>query len=359
MNIEEFKKICFSFLNKFKKQPTFNNQLDLKKIRNDQFVNIIDFIKLDKIYIYDSNWIDIDRQMFYKANLERCFNYIRPDMYFNYLFYLIVKYDFQDKNKAIPENDTLLNIFKEISTKILRDKCNLSLSESAKLSFPWEIHHINFSKEMEDLKDSTLEYINFSSEIKKEIGINNGENPYFSDKSILFFKDLIIMGLKLSYTRIMNEINNKSFIGAEVVSNELKFYITPTGFKNLSRVNQLNRDDRSEIFFKYLNQDQNKKINTQDFNLINQLPLIIKYKDKFYYSYKIEGDFLNNFMSKRINNAWSGGLWFESQINLKELNKYRVEELINGLKDKFSINRISKERYESLMTVLTTIIKNY
>lgn len=357
MNIEEIKKICFSFFNKFKKQPTLNNQLDVKKTSNDQFVKIIDFIKLDKIYIYDSNWIDIDRQMFYKANLERCFNYIRPDMYFNYLFYLIIKYDYQDKNKAIPDNDTLLKIFKEISTKILKDKCNISLTELAKLSFPWEIHHINFSKEMEDLKDSTLDYINFSSEIKKEIGIENSENPYFSDKSILFFKDVIIMGLRLSYTRIVNEINNKSFIGTEIVSNELKFYITPNGLKNLSRISQLNRSDRNEIFFKYLNQD--KEINTQDFKLINQLPLIIEYKNRFYYSYKINGDFLNNFMNKRINRGPSGSLWFESQVNLRELNKSRVEKLIKQLKDKFTINTITEEKYESLMKVLTTINKNH
>ncbi len=230
------------------------------------------------------------------------------------------------------------------------------MSETSKLSFPWEIHHINFSKEMKDLKDSALDYINYSSEIKKGIGIEDSENPYFSDKSILFFKDVITMGLKLSYTRIVNELNNKSFIGTEIVSNELKFYITPIGFKNLSRISQLNRSDKNEILFKYLNQN---KDGSQDFKLINQLPLIIQYKNVLYYSYKINGDFLNNFMNKRINKSPSGSLWVESQVNLKELNKPRLEKLINELNDKLSINTISKERYESLITVFESIIKNH
>lgn len=352
-------------LNQLRKQELdFNpkSKTNNDDLESNDFVNIIDFVKLNTIYEYNCNWIDLDRLLVYKVALESCFNYIRPDMYFNYLFRVIVKYDFQDKNKPIPENDILLKLYKEISSKFLRDNCNIFLSEKSELSFSWEIYHNNYSKEIEHFRDCTLDFINYNDNVKKAIGIEENENPYFSIKSSKFFDDIIIMGLRLAYTRILNEIDNKEFFGAEIVLNELKLYVTPIGFKNLSKIHKLNPNERNEIFFDYLSKSQINKLDSEDLKLIYQSPLILEYKNRLFYHYKMEGDFMNDFMSKRINKTLFASLWIESQINFKEINtkekKIRAEEMLSEFKCQFDIGLISEEKYESARKILYPITTN-
>lgn len=288
------------------------------------FFEIIKGSKQVDLFKYSEDWIDIDCSQEYKESLIECIKYIRPEMYFNYLLRLIIKYDFENKGEQIPPNDNLLRLFQEASRKILNEECGILTSDDSDkdtfLSFQWQIHHVNYSKEVDALLKSTQNYINYSEHIRKSLNIDSHENPYTSQKSMAFFHTLMYIGLRMAYTRISNDLENKSIIGAELVSHELKLYLTPEGLRNLSQIERLTSKERWEIFNKFSEDYKIKIIESKALQSHFDASIILEYQSNLYHNYKIYGNYLNTYMSNRINNKPLASLWTESQSNYKKAN---------------------------------------
>ena len=293
------------------------------------FLNNIKQEQIENIFVYGDDWIDLECSLEYKNALKECISYIRPEMFFSYLYRLIILYDFEKKSKEIPNNKELLSLFEEASKKILKESCYFLIDkyenpdEELILSFSWENYHINYSKQVDALKDSTLHFINYSKRIQEAIEVDENENPYTSQASLIFFQYIMFMGVRMAHTRIINELNNKSFLGCEIIKSydysELIIYLTPEGMRNLTKILKMTVEERLEIFNSFLNKNKIKKIDSETLKKTFNTSILLEYENNIYKHYLQYSDYLNDFMSERINRKHLSSIWAESQANYKQV----------------------------------------
>lgn len=296
---------------------------------NGTFLNSIKQEQIENIFVYSDDWLDLECSLEYKNALKECISYIRPEMFFLYLYRLIILYDFEKKSKAIPNNKELLSLFEEASKKILKESCYFLIdkydnpNEELILSFAWENYHINYSKQVDALRDSTLHFINYSKRIQEAIEVDENENPYNSQASLRFFQNIMFMGVRMAHTRITNELNNKSFLGCEIIKSydysELIIYLTPEGMRNLTDVLKMTVEERLGIFNSFLNDNKIKKIDSEALKKTFDTSILLEYENNIYKHYLQYSDYLNDFMSERINRKHLSSIWAESQANYKQV----------------------------------------
>ena len=296
---------------------------------NGTFLNNIKQEQVENIFVYSDDWLDLECNLEYKNALKECISYIRPEMYFLYLYRLIILYDFEKKSKEIPNNKELLSLFEEASKKILKESCYFLIdkyenpNDELILSFAWENYHINYSKQVDALRDSTLHFINYSKRIQEAIEIDENENPYTSQASLMFFQNIMFMGVRMAHTRIINELNNKSFLGCEIIKSydylELIIYLTPEGIRNLTELLKMTVEERLEIFNGFLNNNKIKKIDSETLRKTFNTSILLEYENNIYKHYLQHTDYLNDFMSERINRKHLSSIWAESQANYKQV----------------------------------------
>lgn len=287
---------------------------------NVDFIELIKSKKVSSFIVYENNWLDIDCSDEYSIAIQECIKYIRPEMYFNYLYRLLIKYDFENKNLEIPNEELLLKYYREASSKILKE-IGLIILEDNDLSFDWDIHHVNFLKEINSLKDSTLHFINCNEQIQKAIGIQPNENPYLTYKSDDFFQTVMFLGLRMAYSRILNEIHNKSIIGAELIQSNsfglIKIYLTPYGMRKIS---SLNDNEKLSAYNNFLIEYNIKRISSQIVLQQHNSKVLLQHNNKLFSHFIISEEYLNNFMNARINKKHLISLFTESQVIYKEVN---------------------------------------
>lgn len=222
-----------------------------------------------------------------------------------------------------------MSLFEEASKKILKESCYFLMdkyenpNEELILSYAWENYHINYSKQVDILRDSTLHFINYSKRIQEAIEIDENENSYASQTSLRFFQNIMFMGVRMAHTRIINELNNKSFLGCEIIKSydysELIIYLTPEGMRNLTEVLKMTVEERFEIFNFFLNNNKIKKIDSETLRKTFNTSILLEYENNIYKHYLQYSDYLNDFMSQRINRKHLSSIWVESQANYKQI----------------------------------------
>lgn len=297
-----------------------NKSLD----KNTSELTNIDYVKTIKstrkgFFVYENNWVDIDCSNEYSHALQECIEYIRPEMYFNYLYRLFIKYDFENNNLDVPNENLLLKYYKEASSRIM-EEIDLTILDNNVLSFDWDIHHVNYLKEINSLKDSTFHFISFNEQVQRAIGIHTNENPYLSYKSESFFQNVMFLGLRMAYSRILNEINNKSFIGAELIKSNgstlIKIYLTPYGMQQLS---SLNDNEKLSAYNNFLIENNIERIASQTLLQKYNSKVLLQYNNKLFSHLTILDEYLNDFMDARINKKHLISLFTEGQVIYQEV----------------------------------------
>ena len=305
------------------------NNEDLKKASKNSFLNHIKQEKIENIFIYEEDWIDLEYTLEQKNALKECISYIRPETFFYFFYSIIIYYDFENKSKEIPDNKELLILFQEGAKKILKECCYVVIEKYENpedeliLSFPWENYHTNYTKLVDPLRTSTLSFINHSYRIQEVLGIAKNDNPFDSEQSSFFFQNLMYMGIRMAHTRIVNELNNKSNFGCEIIKgfnySELVIYLTPEGFRNQTKILKMSIEEKLKIFNSFLNENKIKRIDTDTLRKKFNTNILLEYDNKIYKHYFQFPSYSNDFMSARINKKHLSSILQEGQANFKEV----------------------------------------
>ena len=116
------KKYIYGFGRNF--ETTFKTMTDIPEISK---------VLKDGLYYYNANWLNIKADSNYKAALMKCMSYCKPDMYFNLLCRFIVKFDFVDQSKSIPNDIELERLYLEAALKILKNSALCCLMKMRKI----------------------------------------------------------------------------------------------------------------------------------------------------------------------------------------------------------------------------------
>lgn len=297
----------------------------LEKKKNDsKLIKKINQKHHNNIYIFSEEWIDLNFSLEYKNALKECISYIRPEMYFYYLYRVIILYGFEKKSLAIPDSKRLLKIYEEASRRIMRDSCYFLLDkkevgDEEYLSFAWENYFINYSKEVDLLRDSTLQFINSSKSIRQIIGIK--ENSIISEETETFFKYMMFLGLRIAYTRLKNESKSESYLGCEIIktvnSSELFVYLTPKALRELTELLKAKGQQRLDIFNNFILNNNIERINSDTLRELLNTSIILKHESNLYMHYLQSPNHLNDYISQRINGKHISLIFGQCQANYK------------------------------------------
>lgn len=302
--------------------------------------------KKGNIFIYEQDWIQLDCSEQYKNVLYRCIRYIRPEMYFNLIYRIIIEYDYEVFGKEIDDNYVIFEQFKRVSKKILKDYChillpkeevdkpqnssfnysvnkilkdyfNISLTKDKtkeqedSSSFVWKNHYFLYSKQVDVLLRSTCSFINNLEDVQNVLGINKHENPFFSNKSNLFFQNLMYIGYLVALSRIKDEINNKSYLGAEIINynneTDLVIYLTPEGMSNKSKMRHFTKEETLSWLNIFLENNNMKRIKSESVE--------IEIDGDSFVHYRLYPGYINDYMSNRINRPHISSILKETQAN--------------------------------------------
>lgn len=299
-----------------------------KSSSNKVFIKPIKQLKVDNIFHYNENWIDLNYSLNYKNALKECISYIRPEMFFYDLYSTIIHFEFEIKSISIPSNYELLKIYEEASKEMLKEYCSIIIDKKnisevdSSQSFRSKTYFVNYCRHIELLKSSTLYYANCSCKIKDTIDFKSTDWILTSQGS-LFFQNLMIMGARMSHTRLLNELDNESIFGCEIIQSldykELIIYLTPNGMRNLTAIFKFPLEEKLEIFNVFLRQNNIQRVDDKSLNNEFNTELILVYQHLGYKHYTHSGNYLNNFMSDRINRKFLSSVLQQGQVNCKQI----------------------------------------
>ncbi|MCK8143333.1 hypothetical protein MW871_15690 [Flavobacterium sp. I-SCBP12n] len=305
------------------------NNKNMEYESKSSFLKHIKQKRFENIFVYEDDWIDLEYTLDYKNLLKECISYIRPETFFYFFYSIITYYDFEKKLKTLPNNEQLLSLFKEGSKKILKESCYVVIEKYENpedvliLSYPWENYHINYSKLVDPLKTATQHFINHSYRIYEVLGIDKNGDPYEAEESEIFFQNLMYMGIRMAHTRIVNELNNNSNFGCEIISSfnnsELIIYLTPEGFRNQTAILKMSVEEKLKMFNSFLNENKIKRIDTDILRKKLDTNILLEYEGKIYKHYFHFSEYSNDFMSNRINKKHLSSILQEGQANFKEV----------------------------------------
>lgn len=282
------------------------------------------------VYVYDYNWIDmIDTSNEYKIQIKKCIEFCQPDMYFNYLYRFIIRYDFNEHGIAFPDKNQVNKSYLEAALKILKERCSVILSEEeTEYSFEWKTPHRNYSKEMESYKTTVFNYINYHPDIYPIIGINKNENPYLSNGSAFFFQNVMFVSFLIAYNRIQSEIDNNEFFGLEIVPYSdrdiLNIYLTPNGMYNLDFIYSWDKNQLILYFNTFIKKLGFNRITEQDqLSKFGTSILFEKDGKSFYHSKFPSYDYSNTFITKKLDRPHLSSIILESQASYKCVDTYK------------------------------------
>ncbi|UPQ78689.1 hypothetical protein M0M57_13810 [Flavobacterium azooxidireducens] len=290
--------------------------------------DLINKQKTDFGYQFKKNWLNLSLSENVKKNIFEVLPIIKPEMYFYYTYRLIVIEEFEKKNITI-ERKKIYEKFLELNSKILKEKCSILLSENDKpensthISFTWTNVYENYSKEVELLKDSVFNLINYKKNIRENLNIDENENPYFSQKSVQFFQNIMFIGFNIAHQRILCEADNENNFGIELVElnnqDELIIYPNPILMESLTEYLELSKED----IINFCNENFEKlgisKISNERLKKDLETSYLISFKGELYYLKKYFDFDFNTYMNKRINKPIFSSLLFETQANLKKV----------------------------------------
>lgn len=291
---------------------------------------MVDIPKISKtningIYHYSKNWFELNNSEEYKREVLNCIAYCKPDMYFNYLYWFLVRYNFQEISEPMPSKSKFENVYLEAALKILKERCLILLSEEEQTSpSKWSTPHNNYSKYLEGYTDTILNYINYKLELYPILGLTEIDNPYTSDKSSLFIQNVMFTSFLIAYNRILSERDNEEYFGAEILTlggrKVLNIYVTPTGMENFMKIQKWSKEELFIYFNAFIEKIGVKKINDKERqNLLNTL-IILEINNELYYHFKPPlYDYSNNFIMEKLLRHHILSIKAETQVSYENL----------------------------------------
>lgn len=285
--------------------------------------------KIENIFYLKNDWLNLNFDINKKKAIFKYFPIFKTDMYFYYIFRLILINEYEQKGIAPLSKNDAFNKFIECCGKILKEKCAVLIPEydnsynEITISFPWTTNYQNYSNEVDLLKNSVLNIVNHKKEIKNLLGINESENPYFSELSVQYFQNLMFIGYNIAKKRVYDELENKNFFGLEVVDysdeKELIFYLTPFGMLNLNKLFEKNNDEIVAYFYDNIKEFNASKVNNEQLKKDYNTKTIIFFNNNIYIHKNFTDLDFNSYMNKRLNRFSLNLLYHESQLNLKKI----------------------------------------
>jgi hypothetical protein len=91
--------------------------------------------------------------------------------------------------------------------------------------------------------------------------------------------------------------------------------------RNLSFIHTLKPEERGNLYANFLLDNNINKIESETLKKSLSTSMLFEYKNDLYHYYRQTDDnYLNDFMSKRINGNHKSLLWVESQVNYRKVN---------------------------------------
>ena len=309
---------------KFANQLRFDASTNINLNQNTPIINT----SREDIYYYSDNWINLNFPPEYLEQLKICIEFCRPDMYFNYLFRLIVKFDFENLNKEVSDLAEIFKCYKKIAFKFLEEDCYIFPQESSQHfiseTIHWNTHHLNYKKEISFYKSAILDYINFHAETYPILNIKSKENPYFNDNSIKFFQNTMFIGFQIALKRIEDDLFSKRFFGSEIVSYgkniNLIIYLTPFGMTNLSSIFSLSKEEKLNMVYNYLKCIGFTIILDESKLQSLTTTILLEKNGFFFYHKKPYPDFTNSFMIDKLRMPFLRSILLQSQANFLNID---------------------------------------
>ena len=286
-------------------------------------------IKKENYYLFDESSIKFDFENEYKNQLYNQISLLRIESYFNYIIRLIFQEDYLKKGLMI-DKPSLLNLYYQTSTKILKDNASIILDnsispyEEIQTSFEWKEHHLYYGKELELIVKTILNIINYNKELQQILDISENENLYFSAKAHQFVQCLIMVAYSQATQRIEDEINNENFLGVELLKNntneELIVYLTPQGMMEAPEFfTNIDNERKIAEWNKIFNQVGIQRLDLEELKKQHNSSVILAHNNKLYCHYKQFDLSYNDFINKRINRPHLSSILMESQANYKKI----------------------------------------
>ena len=276
-----------------------------------------------EIELGNTEWDNLNLANDLLKEVKKCVLYARTDRYFNYLFRLIVRYEFEEKKLQKPLIDEVVSIYYFAAKKILKDKCFIVVDDDfIGNEHKWDYHFINYSNECDHLMTSILHYIGSNKELKKILKITEGENYYSSPKCAIFLQHCMNLGYKLATERIKkNSLELFDFEILRVDNNgALIAYLTPHGMINRDLIVQMTNKDKT-----FVPHYQNTLL-TKKFESVTDKELLEKYGtdivyhfngDYFLYTREAWYDYSTSYLIEKNHEHHLRSLLIETQVNYK------------------------------------------
>lgn len=201
---------------------------------------MLEIVRRDKIgehsYILKGDWIKLTLDEKIKKELYNNIYFFRVESLFSYIYRLMYESTYLRSGNPVDKHH-LLNLYYKVSNRILLNRFGIIVNNNhsfGNVEFDWSSNwYLNMEQEFGNTEKTILDIINYCSDIRKAIGLNEVEDPYDSKKSAMFVQYLISIGYSMATNRILSEFESKSQFGFELVDfndkQDLIIYLTPVG----------------------------------------------------------------------------------------------------------------------------------
>ena len=270
--------------------------------------------------------LDMDRYNFFASASERkaagqVQTYLRTDMYFLYVYRLIVRYDSEPRSQYLSDSE-ISHRFNFVCTTILNNELNVLVDiDYESDEYDWDVHYRSYSQEVDVLRGSFVNFLLRNKQLGRNMGVNFDISNKVDSSIDLAFQKLMLAGYLEAKDRIEENGGLGGLFNACMIDGntpELIIYATPHAMKELTAINKLDQSTKFHLFkteLESLGFDVNIANESVDDGSGHSVSVM--YQNLQFHSYINSEGYMNKFMKKRINRPPVYSLYHECQVNLK------------------------------------------
>jgi hypothetical protein len=300
---------------------------------------MLEIIQRNKIgehsYALKGDWVKLTLDAKIKKALYDNIYFFRVESLFNYIYRLMYECTYLHSDKSV-DKQHLLNLYYKVSNRILLDRFGIMSNNNhsfENVEFDWSSNwYLNMEQEFGNTEKTILDIINYSSDIRKAIGLDEVEDPYDSNKSAMFIQYLISIGYSMATNRILLDFESKSQFGFELVDfndkQDLIIYLTPEGMitipEEMSQIKASYNDDKGGterlkcIHGKLAELGINFITDKERLKEFSNAPTI-NCLDNFFSHYKQHDLSANEHFKERINRHYLVSITLETQASFRRV----------------------------------------
>ena len=302
--------------------------LRAKKVDNIALLNIN-----DEDFIVQSGFIDgkmtdmyyqrdiLENDEFDKTevynDITECAYRCRLDMYFYYIFELIVRFEYRERNRPILNLEDLYAFYMTVAKTILLKGCSYRDNDNNySYNYSFGECYQNYLDECVIYKDVILDYINCDEQLQRRLKIKDTENPFFHPNATRFFQECMFFGYELAKERIKEYLYSKDYFTCriEMVNGKEMLIVNLTPYGSINK-NLLKNMIEERTIINFYNQTLSKLGCVK----INHQKVIYKVDNSFFGYIVRRFPWQNDFMLKRINLPHISAALSETQANYEQI----------------------------------------